>query len=476
MVVEVFQERRGRGALAGNIYRGRVRKILPGMQSAFVDIGLEKDAFLYVADVADGSARLRRELSTEDDVAGAAPPPVPIEQRLQEGQEVVVQVAKEPMAGKGARVTTHVSLPGRYLVYLPTVEHAGVSRRISDEDTRARLREVAERLRESGPGGFIVRTAGEACTEDDLATDLLELRERWTEMRSRADRSPAPRLVHSELGLLDRLLRDLVTGDFGEVIVDDESDYQRCVEFLANVHVPISAQVRLHVRPGTLFEAYGVDAAIEKGLRSKIWLKSGGYLVFNQTEALVAVDVNTGRYVGKVCLEDTALATNVEAVAEIVRQVRLRDLGGIIVVDFIDMVETANREKLLTVLEAELRRDRARTRHLPMSDFGLVQITRKRVKGSLERTMNQPCDLCNGSGRRKSVETLCLEIHRQLLREGARLPDGAAIEVRAHATVARALEREYREMVDDVERTLQRRVVVTADDGCHPERYELAGS
>ena len=356
VVAELFFERDRQSGVAGNIYRGRVRKILPGMQSAFVDVGLEKDAFLYVSDVIDPNRPATDGVSdAEAGAEEAAPVEVPIEKRLTEGQEIDVQVAKEPMAGKGARVTTHISLPGRYLVYMPTVKHLGVSRRIENEEERSRLKEIMEEIRTDEDGGFIVRTASEGVERDELEADAIGLRELSALVSESMKAATAPALVHSELGLLDKLLRDRVVVDFDEIIVDTVADRDVCLEFLRRRQSDLKAEVRLHSEPEALFEHYGLEREIDKALRSKVWLKSGGYLVINQTEALVSIDVNTGRFVGKVNLEETARSTNLEAARESARQIRLRSLGGIIVIDFIDMEKESNREELT----AEQDRDRA---------------------------------------------------------------------------------------------------------------------
>ena len=420
-VAEVQIERRRQRGTVGNIYKGRVTRVLPGMQSAFVDIGLEKDAFLYVADVGEevddfdafgsngAAATLEALAVAAEDAPGAADgeaPPRPIlpsiDELLREGQELVVQVTKDQIAHKGVRVTTHVTLPGRTLVYMPTIDHVGVSRRIESEDERNRLKDILTNLKK-GPGGYIVRTAGEGRAPEEFAADRRYLTKLWEQIRKKGERAGAPTLLHRDLDLTLRAARDVFALDFATLWVDDDEEYQRIVEFLDQVQPVLVSKVKLFRKSAPLFEEYGVEAEIENALKSKVWLKSGGYIVINQTEALVAIDVNTGKFVGKTRLEDTVVKTNLEAVQEIVRQIRLRDLGGLLVVDFIDMEEEEHRQELVTALEAELKKDRSKNRMLPVSEFGLVEITRKRQRQSLERALTMPCPYCAGSGRTKSV-------------------------------------------------------------------------
>jgi len=480
-VVELFFDRHDQRSVAGNMYKGRVRKVLPGMQSAFVDVGLDRDAFLYVGDVlteqdgAEEDAAPEIEPPTETEQADEAPPShPPIEDRVEEGQEILVQIAKEPILGKGARVTMNVTLPGRALVYMPTVRHIGVSRRIESTDERARLKGILEARRDAhGDGGFIVRTAAVGADDDALAVEAAALRSQWTHLAERARTAPAPSLIHREAVLLERLMRDLVGADLEEVVVDTTEDLATCRETLLELEPTLVGRVRQADGAESLFEQYGIENEIAKALRSKVWLRSGGYLVINQTEALVAIDINTGRFVGSVSLEDTARRTNLEAVAEIVRQVRLRDLGGILVVDFIDMDEPAHREQLMTALEDELKRDRSRTKILKVSDFGLVEMTRKRVRGSLERLLSQPCPGCGGSGRVKSALTTSLEIYRAVLRGRGRMDRAATIELRVHPDVAAVLDDPERGFLDGLARATERRVVVLPDDALHVERYQI---
>ncbi|HEY2830525.1 MAG TPA: Rne/Rng family ribonuclease, partial [Thermoanaerobaculia bacterium] len=354
-VVELWVERTRHRTIVGNIYKGRVTKVLPGMQSAFVNLGLERDAFLYVSDVIEDLEDFETDGGDElqiDDVSNHRPE-ASISDLLREGQEIVVQVSKDTIAGKGARITSHITLPGRFLVYMPTVSHIGVSRRIEDEGERARLKEILERVRPAGLGGFIVRTAGEERNEEDFVADLKYLVDLWEQIRRRAEKSSAPSVIHHDLDLVLRTIRDVLSPEFKSVWVDSVDQYQRIVEFLDHIQPALVSRVRLFRRDEPIFEEFGIESEIAKALKSKVWLKSGGYIVINQTEALVAIDVNTGKYVGRgsTRLEDTIVKTNLEAVKEIVRQIRLRDLGGIIVLDLIDMEERRNREKVMMALD-----------------------------------------------------------------------------------------------------------------------------
>ena len=338
-----------------------------------------------------------------------------IDDMLREGQEILVQVAKEPIAKKGARVTSHIALPGRYLVYMPTVDHVGVSRKIGSEAERLRLRDVILKHRDRFMGGVIVRTAAEEHSEEDLTSDLNYLVKVWEDIRSRAEKVSAPRMIHSELSLVQRLLRDQFSFEFASIRVDDEIEYQNIVEFVDKIYPNLIHRVKLYTKDNHIFDEFGITPEIDKLLQPKIWLKSGGYIVINQTEALVSIDINTGKFVGKGnSLEETITRTNIEAVKEIVKQIRLRDLGGIIVIDFIDMDERKNRKRVMEALSLELARDKAPSKILEFNEFGLVAITRKRVKQSLERALCQPCPYCSGSGMVKSVATTCYNIYHEL--------------------------------------------------------------
>src|SRR6266568_3205895 len=377
---------------------------------------------------------------------------------LREGQEILVQIAKEPIAKKGARITSHIALPGRYLVYMPTVEHLGVSRKIDSDNERSRLRKLIQKIHadeKSPAGGFIVRTAGVGASEADLRADAQYLLRTWQDMRKSAEKAKAPALVHRDLDLVQRILRDQLSEDFTAIRIDSEDEYQRVVEFVNRMQPRMVRKVKLYTRDEPILEAYAVQVEIDKAIKPRVWLKSGGYLVINQTEALVSIDVNTGKFVGRGAtrLEDTITRTNMEAVEEIARQIRLRDLGGIIVLDLIDMEERRNRQRVMTALQDSLRRDKSPTKVLSFNDFGLVIMTRKRVKQSLERTLCTPCQHCQGAGLVKSPQTICYEIleqARRLAREGEGDGSRQAM-LRVNPEVAKALRGNERDVLNEIE-------------------------
>ena len=399
--------------------------------------------------------------------------PVQISDLLKEGQEIIVQIAKEPLGTKGARITSHVALPGRYLVFMPTIDHIGVSRKIASEEERLRLRNIILENRGSLTGGFIVRTAGAGRSDEEFKADLKFLSTLWSEIRSKAERMKAPALLHRDLDLVQRILRDILSPDFKQVRVDNETEYERCVEFVNRCQPSLVGNVKLYTRTTPMFEEFGIQQEVDKALKPKVWLKSGGYIVINQTEALVAIDVNTGKFVGKTNrLEDTIVKTNIDAVNEIVRQIRLRDLGGIIVIDFIDMDERKNRMKVVQALEEALRRDRAPTKILSFNDFGLVALTRKRVKQSLERTVCQPCSYCTGSGWIKSVTTICYEIMGEVKKMAKQL-EGDSITLRVNPDVAQALKSKQGALLSELEALTHKDIIVKGDVTVHQERFEI---
>jgi ribonuclease G len=504
-VVEIFVERDQSLGAAGNIYKGRVSKVLPGMQAAFVNLGLERDGFLYVADVIDPLASMDG-IDADDDGDGDAEPDtkngggapsagsgggrgrgrgrgrdrnqsdLPIDKLLTAGQEIVVQVVKEPLGTKGARITSHVSIPGRFLVFMPTVDHIGVSRKIASRDQRGRLRRIVRDFRtEHGmPGGVIIRTAAADRPEEDIISDLTYFHELWTETVKKGENRRAPVCIHREESLVAKLLRDLLTDDFSTIRIDDAGEYQKAVKLVERIMPDMVSRVHRYDKDFPIFEEYGVQAEIDKGLRSKVWLKSGGYIVINQTEALVAIDVNTGRYVGKRSgrLEDTIVKTNLEAVTEIVRQVRLRDLGGIIVLDFIDMEERKNRQSVYQAFEQQIRRDRSPSKAVQVTEFGLIITTRKRVKQSLERQLTEPCPYCSGSAVVKSTSAICYEILTELRKISSDL-NGHRVQLRVNPDVARALKAEARGVMKEIERTLDRQIVLHPDALLHHEQFDV---
>jgi Rne/Rng family ribonuclease len=565
LVAEIFVERERQRAVVGNVYKGRVSKVLPGMQSSFIDIGLGRDGFLYVADVVDTLEEFEKLEQSEDDervkpsskngresdvstlrqaqgrpepsreTAGsgssqgqsrydrgaralngtedgidqdASPAPVPngdgrgidtaqprperaegrgqsredrpqqrIEELLHEGEEILVQVVKEPLGTKGARLTSHVTIPGRFLVFMPTVDHVGVSRKIESREERGRLRAIVREFRDTHgfTGGVIVRTAAAGRPNEDIVSDLKAFHQIWSDIRRKTESLRAPIVVYSEQSLVGKLLRDLLNDEYQAIRIDNAQEYQRVLELVGRILPNLAPKVKLYEKPFPILDEYGVQAEIGKALKSKVWLKSGGSIVINQTEALVAIDVNTGRYVGKKSsgrLEDTILKINLEAVKEIVRQIRLRDLGGIIVLDLIDMEEKKNRQKVLQAVELELKKDRSPSKALQVSDFGLVIITRKRVKQSLERVLTEPCPYCAGSGVIKSSATICYEILSEVRKMGTDL-NGHRLLLRVNPDIARALQEEESAVLREVNESIGKDVMVKPDARLHHEQFDL---
>jgi ribonuclease G len=396
-----------------------------------------------------------------------------ISELLKPGQEIIVQIAKEPLGQKGARITSHIALPGRYVVFMPSVAHLGVSRKVSSEEERLRLKRILQTHREGTSGGFIVRTAGEGVPEEEIAADMSFLYSLWLDIRQKAEKKPAPALLHYDLDIVQRILRDQVTDEFKAIWVDTEDLYESVVNFMQRHQPALVNRVKMYTRSAPVFDAFNITQELEKALRPKVWLKSGGYIVINQTEALVAIDINTGKFVGKSNrLEDTIVKTNVEAVKEIVRQIRLRDLGGIIVVDFIDMDERKNRQRVMQALEEAMRSDKAPYKILQFNDFGLVAITRKRVKQSLERTLCAPCPHCEGAGYVKSVQTVIGEIlvEAQKISKAIESKD---VMLRVHPDVAKVLKAKDNQYLEELEEILARPVMVKGDPALHNEKFDL---
>ncbi|MDH7500391.1 MAG: Rne/Rng family ribonuclease, partial [candidate division NC10 bacterium] len=428
-LVEYLYESTRNRRIAGNIYKGRVLKILPGMQATFVDIGLAKDAFLYVRDVYEDLEEYEKLLSLVDSEPGleeeekekekVSPRPSPrrsspsIEELLQEGQEVLVQVAREPLGTKGARITSHITLPGRYLVYMPMDRQLGVSRKISDEEERTRVRHIMERINPAGEG-LIVRTVGVGKREEEFQADLAFLRTLWQRIRLKAEKLSAPALIHQDLDLIFRVIRDIFSEEVSHFIIDSPAEYERCLEYLDSMHPDLKSRLFLYTEEVPIFKSFGIEKEIEKALRRRVWLKSGGYIVIEETEALVSIDVNTGKYVGKQDFEETVLKTNLEASHEIARQVRLRDLGGIIIIDFIDMARPENRERVVEELKEGLRSDRSPTNVLYLNELGLVEMTRKRTRPGMSMQMTVPCPTCSGAGWVRSAQNIASQILREV--------------------------------------------------------------
>jgi Rne/Rng family ribonuclease len=396
-----------------------------------------------------------------------------ISELLKEGQEVLIQIAKEPIAKKGARITSHIALPGRFLVFMPTVNHTGVSRKIASEEERQRLKRIIQSERENGGGGFIVRTAAAGATDEELRADIRFLKNLWNEIKTRSESSKAPALIYHDLNVVERVLRDQVSSDFSVIWVDTEQEYERIVRFANRFQPALVKRVKLYTKETPLYDQFGLNEEINKALKSKVWLKSGGYIVINQTEALVAIDVNTGKYVGKTArLEDTIVKTNVDAIKEIVRQVRLRDLGGIIIIDFIDMDERRNRQKVMQALEEALRLDRAPSKVLQFNDFGLVAITRKRVKQSLERTIGSPCPYCQATGFVKAVNTICNEVYVEMRKISKHL-EHSDVMLRVNPEVAKALKADNARLLNEMEELTKKTIIVKSDPALHQEQFDI---
>ena len=396
-----------------------------------------------------------------------------ISELLKEGQEVLIQIAKEPIGKKGARITSHIALPGRFLVFMPTVNHTGVSRKIASEEERQRLKRIIQSERENGGGGFIVRTAAAGASDEELRADIRFLKNLWSEIKSRSDSSKSPALIYHDLNVVERVLRDQVSSDFSVIWVDTEQEYERIVRFANRFQPGLVKRVKLYTKETPLYDQFGLNEEINKALKSKVWLKSGGYIVINQTEALVAIDVNTGKYVGKTArLEDTIVKTNVDAIKEIVRQVRLRDLGGIIIIDFIDMDERRNRQKVMQALEEALRFDRAPSKVLQFNDFGLVAITRKRVKQSLERTIGSPCPYCQSTGFVKSVNTICNEVYVEMRKISKHL-EHSDVMLRVNPEVAKALKADNARLLNEMEELTKKTIIVKSDPALHQEQFDI---
>jgi ribonuclease G len=477
-------ERKTSPTLVGSVHRGTVIRVLPGMQAAFVDIGLEKAAFLYVGDIredVDSEAYpftdLDRDepLSESDDQEekfSSSSNKTPIQDLLKEGQSILVQVAKDPLGTKGARLTTHISLPGRFIVYLPTVRHLGISRRIEGEKERDRLRQMVQKV--SPQGGVIVRTAGENATEDQLRTDIDYLDRIAKEIFKNYEKKKSPGQIHQEPDVELRALRDLMNEDVSAVWVDDLEIHKKVSKFVSQLMPKFKQNVVLYEERKPLFDLYDIDMEISRSMDRKVWLKSGGYIVFDEAEALVVIDVNTGRFVGKKDLEDTILKTNLEAIREIAHQLRIRNCGGIIIIDFIDMEKDSHREKVLEALREELVRDRARTNVVSMSQLGLVEMTRKRIRPSLIKTLCEPCNYCDGKGYVKTKSTVANEIFRELERD---LPSHnnkkTNVVVHCHAQVVDWIYEVEGETLEHIEQKLGRSVAFKIEPNYHHEQYEV---
>jgi ribonuclease G len=486
VVMELHTERKTGQELIGNIYRGRVVKVLPGMQAAFVDIGLDRTAFLYVSDVyrdlsdleklmlGDGKAEEDSELldattTQRDHIQDIS---FQIEDLLHESQSIMVQVAKEPFGNKGARLTCHISLPGRHLVLMPTVNHIGVSRRIEDKEERERLKEIIKGIRPND-FGFIVRTVAEGGSKEKLKSEMDFLLKLWSNTQEKMEKGSNPALLYKDLSIALRAVRDLFTREVDRLVIDSPEEYKNIMQFIETFAPRLKHSVELYEGPDPIFDAFAIEIEISRALGNKIWLKSGGYIVIEPTEALTTVDVNTGSYVGKRNLEETILKTNLEAVKEIGYQLRFRNLGGLIVIDFIDMEKSSNRTRVFTALREALSKDKAKANILPMSDLGLIEMTRKRTRASLSELLSEPCYYCEGRGTLKSKRAICYEIFRDLERESIAGEEGGHAYVMVNPEIDNVLREEEQESVIDLEKRLGKRITIIAKKKFHMEQYEI---
>lgn len=477
VVTELYVDRAKHKDFVGNIYKGKVVKVLPGMQAAFVDIGLDKAAFMHVSDLSVDTDPGETLLDTDDDEKGPDMPrprrqsSQPIEQLLQEGQELMVQISKGPIGTKGPRVTTYVSLPGRYLVFMPNVEHVGVSRRIPKDEERARLKEIVKRLRRPGYG-YIVRTVSEGVKEDELQSDVEFLNVLWQDVLKKRDQLSAPSLLHTDLSLAFRVVRDLFTRKVERLLIDSRQEYEAIKDFVHRFLPEQTSRIQYYDKEDSLFDHLGIEAEISRALSRKVWLKSGGHIVVDHTEAMTVIDVNTGRYVGKRDQEETILKNNLEAAKEIAYQIKLRGIGGIIIIDFIDMEREKNRDKVYQTLVDAMASDKARTRISRISDLGLIELSRERVREDLLRTMSEPCHYCEGRSYTKSVTTVVYDIFREIRRIGSEAQEQKIV-IGVHPAVAAMLCDDEQEGVEDLERAYNTKLIIKADPLLHLEQYDL---
>ena len=475
-LAEIFAERKESDRTLGNVYKGRVNSILPGMQVAFVDIGMERNAFLHVSDIRRdinefGELEVEGENNKKSSRSNNKGKRPSITDLIKKSQEILVQIDKESMGVKGPRVTAHITLPGRYLVYMPTAENIGVSRRITDEQERQRLKEVVQRLRPERRG-FIVRTAAEGKGEAEFSGEIEYLQKHWQQICHQSGSASAPALVHEDMGLLFRIIRDIFTEDVSEFVIDAKNQYRRIQEYISDVLPSLKSRVKFYEKRDPIFEYYGLEKALQRALRNKIWLKCGGYIVIEQTEAMVSIDVNTGKYVGKENPDETILKTNLEAVEEITRQIRLRDVGGIIVIDFIDMDNAEHRKQVFNALQEALKKDRSRTNVLSFTELGLIEMTRQRTKPSLKTTLCQTCPYCNGYGTILSEDTITIRLLRDIKK--AYYKGGKkGLKIVANEFIAERLLQEDANKVQKLADTLNVQLEVEGDPDLHMKQYHI---
>lgn len=468
VLVEFYSERKDEVKILNNIYKGKVNSILPGMQAAFVDIGLDRNAFLHISDLyrtinefgefVNGSPKTRERKSITD--------------LLKQDQEIIVQVDKEPMGMKGPRVTAYITLPGRYLVYMPTLENIGISRKIENDSERRRLKSLIMKLRPDSRG-YIVRTAAEGKNEEVFRSEIEFLNDQWQQILHKAERVKAPALLHEDLGLIFRVVRDILTEEVSQLLIDSRESYDKVMSYAEKLLPEMKDRIKLYSDREPLFEAYGVEKELRKALRQKIWLKSGGHIVINETEALVSIDVNTGKYVGKEDPSDTILKTNLEAAEEIARQIRLRDLGGIIIIDFIDMEDRRHKREVIKALEENLKRDRSRSNILKFTELGFVEMTRQRSKPSLNTTLCQTCPYCDGSGMILSQDTIVIQIFRAIRKAVGKIERCKGIKVIANESIVERIMTRESDKLKRLQDQIGFKIEIEMDPDMHIEDFRL---
>ena len=490
---EIYIERKAATQTLGNLYKGRVENVLPGMQVAFVDIGLDRHAFLHISDLKyesanedetedeklDGNRKSDKDVDTLDLKAkptkqsrGGRGFPFLISDLISKKQELLVQVGKEPIGTKGARVTSNITLPGRYVVYMPNSSNIGVSRRIESVTERDRLRNMAKAIKADVEGGFIIRTAADGLSETEFAAEIRYLINQWKQIGERAKRKSAPSLVSKDLSFTNRIVRDMLTKDVKQLLIDSKAGYRETIDYVSSVMPDLKPRVSLYQDGTTLFDAYGVERALKEALSEKIWLKCGGHIIIQQTEAMVSIDVNTGRFVGKSDPDNTILSANLEAVEEVVRQIQLRDLGGIIVVDFIDMEEASHRKRVFKMLQEALRKDRARTNILHFSDLGLVEMTRQRTRPSLSTLLMEECPYCDGHGTILSIETVVIQLLRAI-KTAHNQTRHSELRVVANDYVVSHIKSQMANKLRELKKALKLDLTLETDADLHLEDYRI---
>ena len=470
---EFHMQRPTEKGLMGNIYKGKVVRVLPGMQAAFVDIGLDRTGFLYVDDIclATPDSSDYNPCITDCAISHVRTQGLRIEDLLHEGQDILVQVSKDPIGTKGARLTCHITLPCRNLVFIPQTEHIGISRKIEDEKVRDKLKQLIQEIRPQGTG-FIVRTVAEHATREELEADMEFLMLLWDDIVDRAENSESRSLIHQDLDITLRSIRDFFTTDVDNLIIDDAVAHEKIVGHVKTFAPQLLDKISLYQENTPLFEAYNIEVEISRAIEKKVWLRSGGYIIIESTEALSVIDVNTGRYVGKSDLNDTIFKTNMEAAVEIAYQLRLRNIGGIIIIDFIDMENDSHREQLYTTFKEAVKKDKSRNNILKLSEFGLVQMTRKRISENLHQLMCEPCHYCGGEGMVKSRRTICYDIFRKITRN-AKKHKGGNVTLQVHPRIANLLNNEEELTKVKVEKEIGKRIIVAPSKDLHIEKYEI---